>query len=209
MPWRCGDGLELTTPNPGFMRLIRGGPVQLLSMDAIEKKRLADAERYVQLPSMDAIEKRLADAEVSEDDNEIDSEDMDDEFIEALQEVLEKARAKKKLRRLSKAAALEAGSAEQVAALRAIWLSLTDAQRKEMVECTSSEDESEEEASAAEEASSAVPEAAPGSSPLPPPARCCPRGHELTAVNSKPSDYAKMSGKIANCDVCNVKRRRT
>ena len=54
---------------------------------------------------------QLERAEVSEDDLELDSEDMDSEFEEALEEVLEKANATKKLKRLKKASALKPGSA--------------------------------------------------------------------------------------------------
>jgi len=39
----------------------------------------------------------------------------------------------------------------------------------------------------------------------PPPAkRSCPRGHGLSAVNSKPADYRKLEGNVGNCDLCDV-----
>ena len=146
---------------------------------------------------------KLEQADVSEDDLELDAEDLDDEFIDALREVLEKASDRKKLRRLEKAAALEVGSDAQRTALQAIWMSLTDAQRKEMVECSSSEEEDDNsiDENADAQGVSALEAAAPRQ--LPPPARrSCPRGHVLTALNSKPADYAKLARKEGNCDVC-------
>lgn len=173
-------------------------------------------------------------AEVSEDDLELDSEDVDDELIEAMREV---ATDKKQRKLLRKAEALPAGSKEQRAAIRKAWVALTPAQRRQIVEDSGSEEEDEEEEqeeesdddndAEIEQAAPPCPAAAAAAAargvrggggggdpreqkratgaPTPPPAqRSCARGHALTAINSKPRDYAKLTGNVGNCDLCGV-----
>ena len=77
--------------------------------------------------------------EDSEDDMELDDEDMDDELVEALRPVLRGDKAK--LEALEQAARLENGSAEQCVALKAIWRSLTPAQKMQTVESSDEEDD--------------------------------------------------------------------
>lgn len=83
--------------------------------------------------------------EDSEDDMELDDEDMDGELVEALRPVLRGDKAK--LKALDQAARLEDGSAEQCAALKVIWSSLTPAQK--MQTCESSDEEGDEAAAIA------------------------------------------------------------
>ena len=77
--------------------------------------------------------------EESEDDMELDDEDMDGELVEALRPVLRGDKAK--LKALDQAARLEDGSAEQCAALKVIWRSLTPAQKMQTVESSDEEDD--------------------------------------------------------------------
>ncbi|KAL1498779.1 hypothetical protein AB1Y20_014086 [Prymnesium parvum] len=124
------------------------------------------------------------------DDDELDEEDMDGEMIEALRPVLRGDG--KRLKALDEAAELKDGSPAQRAALKAIWRSLTAAQKAQMVESSDEED---------------APPARGGrkSQSAPPPAkRDCPKGHSLTAVNTKPADYATLDGNVFNCDVCDA-----
>lgn len=72
---------------------------------------------------------------------------------------------------------------------QALWRSLTPAQKAQMVE---SSDEEE-----AVPARGKAKGAQGGAAQPPPPAqRTCPKGHGLTAVNSKPADYAKLEGNV-------------
>jgi hypothetical protein len=75
----------------------------------------------------------------SEDDMELDDEDMDGELVEALRPVLRGDKAK--LKALDQAAKFEDGSAEQCAALKVIWRSLTPAQKIKTVESSDEEDD--------------------------------------------------------------------
>lgn len=172
-----------------------------------------------------ALAKALEAAEVSEDDLELDSEDVDEEMIEAMREVLDEG-DKKILKLLKKAESMPADSKEQRDAIRKAWVSLTPAQRREMVEDSGSEAEEEEDDESEEEAAPAKRPAgraggaqsatvasqqsggkkqAAASASLPPPAqRQCNRGHSLTAIISKPHDYRKLDGNTGNCDLCNA-----
>ena len=76
---------------------------------------------------------------------ELDDEDMDGELVEALRPILRGDKAK--LKALDQAARLEDGSAEQCAALKVIWRSLTPAQKMQTVE--SSDEEGDEAAAVA------------------------------------------------------------
>ena len=106
--WDCVDGVR-----------------QWLEVHTLTAKPSAPSDEVSRLNS------RLDDAEISEDDLALDEEDMDEEMIEALREVLRGGG--KLVRMLDEAEAMKAGSRAQKAALHAIWLGLSDAQRKEMV----------------------------------------------------------------------------
>lgn len=134
-----------------------------------------------------------------------------------MREVLEEVpgpNRKKVLKQIDAAEALPSCSKQQRAALHAIWISMTDEQRRKMVEDESysggdsdddSSDDSEEEASqrAGGASASVAKGGAKQKGALPPPGqRTCPRGHSLTPVNSKPDDYKKLQGGSGNCDLC-------
>lgn len=120
------------------------------------------------------------------------------------------------LQRIHAAGALPSGSKKQRAALHAIWVSLTDAQRRKMVEDDSDfsadgmgDDDDDDDEDDGKGASSSCTKgggkqgASKAKAALPPPAqRTCPRGHSLTPVNSKPDDYRKLQGNEGNCDLC-------
>ena len=149
-----------------------------------------------------ALASRLKEAEVSDDDLELDEDDIDEEMIEALREVLRGGG--ELVRRLDKAEKMRSGSKEQKAALLAIWKEMSDAQRREMVASDSEDSDSSDDVPPAKASSSSKP-AAPKQAPMPPPAqRGCKRGHTLTAVNQKPADYKKLDGNTGNCDICDA-----
>ena len=137
-------------------------------------------------------------AEESEDDMELDDEDLDGEMIEALRPVLRGDG--KRLKALEEAAELKDGSAAQRTALKAIWRSLTDAQKAQMVE--SSDEEEEQPARGKKGGGGGQAKGGGGGQPPAAAKRECPKGHPLTPVNSKPADYAKLDGNEFNCDVC-------
>ena len=91
---------------------------------------------------LEVLEARLLDQGVTllSDVLLLDDEDMDGELVEALRPVLRGDETK--LKALDQAARLEDGSAEQCAALKVIWRSLTPAQKMQTVE-TSDEDDDE------------------------------------------------------------------
>lgn len=154
---------------------------------------------------------QMATNEVSEDDLELDEEDMDEEMIEAMGEVIEGG---KLARQLDEAAQLKDGSKKQRAALHAIFVQLTPSQRRQMVALSGSDCSDEDSDSESEVEEPPPPKASGGGKAgkaggskaapsCPPPAkRACPRGHALTASSSKPDDYKKLDGGVGNCDVC-------
>lgn len=146
-----------------------------------------------------------------EEDVGLDESDMDEEMIDALRDVLRDSGPL--IPQLDKAERLPAGSAEQRAALHAIWLGLTDAQRREMVasddEDESEDDDDDDDSEEDVRAQPPTPRAASGpagkgAAPPPAAARTCPKGHALTAVVSKPHDYRRLAGGEGNCDVCDA-----
>ena len=151
-------------------------------------------------------------AEVSEDDLELDSEDVDEELIDAMREVAESEQPpdKKLLKLLNKAEGMPVDTKQQRDAIRACWVALTPAQRRVMVADSGGESSSEEEdESSSEEERPAKPTAkgkapkAKAAAPMPAPAqRGCAKGHSLTPVNAKPHDYRKKDGNEGNCDLC-------
>ena len=163
--------------------------------------------------SAEEVSAMMAEAEVSEDDLELDEEDMDEEMIEAMMEVLEGDKAQ--LKKLRAAEGLPSGSAQQRAAIKEVWLSLTKQQRRQMVEDSDGED-SDGEDSDGESEEIMAPQGRGGSggsggakqkkAPAMPPAaqRACPRGHTLTPVNSQPHDYRKLGAGVGSCDLCSV-----
>ena len=167
-----------------------------------------------------ALARALDAADVSEDDLELDSEDVDEEMIEALREVIDED-DKKLLKLLKKAEQAPVDTKQLRDAIRAVWVALTPAQRREMVEDSEgsesegSESESEEEAprsksgakgaasrSGGGNGSGGGKKAAAAATMPPPPQRNCMRGHSLTAGNTKPHDYRKLDGNTGNCDLC-------
>ena len=172
------------------------------------------ARPSVAASSLQEVQEAMGGAEISEDDLELDEEDMDSEMVEAVREVL--TREQKELgRKLDMAEAMKANSKAQRTALKDIWLELTPAQRRQMVasddddsdDSDGDDDSDDEEAVAAARATDgggrgkAAAQQKQGACP-PPAQRTCARGHALTAVNAKPADYRKMSGGEGNCDLC-------
>lgn len=173
-----------------------------------------EAHTLAAVPADNATADELASAmdgaEVSEDDLELDSEDVDEEMLEAMREVVEADTPpdKKLLKLLKKAERLPADTKEQRDAIRACWLALSPAQRRHMVEDSGAEDEDEDDESSDEEAvaeSAAKAKSAGAKKVTPMPSlaqRACPKGHALTPVNAKPHDYRKLGGNEGNCDLC-------
>ena len=186
---------------------MNGEPVVYEAVQAVQAWLEANTLATVPTDITDDLASAMDAAEVSEDDLELDSEDVDEEMIEAMREVVEADNApdKRLLKLLRKAEQMPADTKQQRDAIRACWLALSPSQRREMVE--GSGDESESESSDVAEvvatASVKAPKASKKATPLPPPPqRACPKGHSLTAVNAKPSDYRKLSGNEGNCDLC-------
>ena len=151
----------------------------------------------------------LAHADVSEDDLELDEEDVDEEMAEAMKEVLEGDAAM--LKRIQKAEKHPAASKEYKERLMAVFKSMTTAQRREMVADSSGssdedgddEDDRQPVSRAGASCNASAGRKAQKADPMPPAAqRSCTRGHNLTAVNAKPDDYRKLDGGEGNCDVC-------
>lgn len=136
--------------------------------------------------------------ESDDDELSVDSEDLDDEMIEALQEVL--AKDTQKLKELKKIKKME--GSEQRSALRGMLKSLTPKQREELV--GSSSDSSDEDEppppSNKREGGAGTTRAAPVQ--LPPALIECSVGHELTAFSSRPPDYRNFDGDMYTCDIC-------
>ncbi|CAJ1434548.1 unnamed protein product [Effrenium voratum] len=121
------------------------------------------------------------------DDLDVDSEDLDEELIEALEDLLAgDAARRKELRRIR---GLAPQSAEQKAALRRQLKMLSAEEREALV---GSDSDSE-------------PEPAKPRAPavkLAPAQVECPKGHELTAFSARPPDYRKFDGDEYTCDLC-------
>lgn len=162
-----------------------------------------------------ALARALDAAEMSEDDLSLDSEDVDEEMIEALREVIDDD-DKKLLKLLKKAEQAPTDTKQQRDAIRAVWMALSPAQRREMVEDSeedgseSEDDEDHEVKGQPNKSNKQAPALPAGSGGVgvkklfmpPPPQRSCVRGHSLTPVNSKPNDYRKLEGNTGNCDIC-------
>lgn len=190
---------------------VDGGHGDVVVFDAVAAAREWLATNAASKASdADDICARLADAEVSEDDLELDESDMDEELIEALLEVLPGDK------RLQAAARLPSGSARQREAIKAVWLSLTPQQRRQMVADSDSDGDFEdldEESEESEEEHAPVKRSsgggggkrkAPSLMPPPPAQRACHRGHRLTPVNSQPRDYRHLAAGVGNCDLCGI-----
>jgi len=123
-------------------------------------------------------------------DFDVDSEDLDDEMIQALKEVLVGDSPKlQELREIKKML-----GKEQRCALRGMLRKLTPSQRDALV---GSDSESNE-----EEAVPIAKAAAKAAVKLPPAIIECSAGHELTAYSSRPPDYKKFDDGDYTCDVC-------
>lgn len=122
-------------------------------------------------------------------DFDVDSEDLDDEMIQALKEVL--VGDSPKLQELRDIKKMQ--GKEQRCALRGMLRKLTPSQREALV---GSDSESEEEPITVAKA------AAKPAVKLPPATIECPVGHELTAYSSRPPDYKKFDDGDYTCDVC-------
>ena len=84
------------------------------------------------------VQEQLGGAEISEDDLELDEEDMDEELLDAIREVL-RPKADEADRHLAAnldaiGASMKNGSREMAAALREVWKALTPEQRAKVVE---------------------------------------------------------------------------
>eukprot|EP00439_Symbiodinium_sp_Y106_P023157 s4759_g2.t2 len=133
------------------------------------------------------------------DDVDVDSSDLDEELIEALQEVL--AGDKDRLRELRRIKNLE--TAEQRQALRQVLKTLSAEEREALAFARSScatcahahdcwnllaGDSAKEEPARMVQLAPAQIE--------------CPAGHQLGAFSSRPPDYRKFDGYLYTCDVC-------
>jgi len=118
------------------------------------------------------------------DDVDVDSSDLDEELIEALQEVL--AGDKDRLRELRRIKNLE--TAEQHQALRQVLKTLSAEEREALVGSDSESDSAKEEPARMVQLAPAQIE--------------CPAGHQLGAFSSRPPDYRKFDGDLYTCDVC-------
>ena len=193
----------------------RGEPALWEVIEAVRswlEEHTLTARPSVAAGSLQEVQEAMGGADISEDDLELDEEDMDAEMVDAVREVLTKGQ-KALERKLDMAEAMKANSKAQRAALKEIWLELTPAQRRQMVASDDEDDDSEDSDDSEDEAAAAAPPKKGGGGKkaaaqqkqgaCPPPAqRTCARGHALTAGNAKPADYKKMSGGEGNCDLC-------
>lgn len=130
-------------------------------------------------------------------DISVDSSDLDEELIEALEDIVEEDAARmkelKRLRRLG-------SCAEQRVGLRAFLRTLSPMEREELL---ASDSESEDEAAAAATGGGSAKSSRGGPAlVMPKAARECPAGHELTSYSARPPDYKKFDGDEFTCDVC-------
>eukprot|EP00440_Ansanella_granifera_P047239 gb/GFBE01051164.1/.p1 GENE.gb/GFBE01051164.1/~~gb/GFBE01051164.1/.p1 ORF type:complete len:317 (+),score=96.97 gb/GFBE01051164.1/:1-951(+) len=203
-PASAAPSLAVTVPAEGTRGLAQGAAAALLD---VAKAAADEAIGNVALFSVgEAVRDWLREhgrlepepvPEVEEeeegDDFDVDSEDLDDELIEALQELLEKDAARvKELRRIKR---LGPGP-EQRTALRAQLKALTPEEREALVgsDSESEEDEPPKKGAAKKAAAPAV--------KLAPAQIECPSGHELAAFGAVPPDYRKFDGDEYTCDVC-------
>ena len=201
---------DIKTTVAAAVKDLNGGPVLYEAVQAVQAWLESNTLTTIPTDGTDDLASAMDAAEVSEDDLELDSEDVDEEMIEAMREVIEAENPpdKKLLKQLKKAEQLPADSKQQRDAIRACWLALSPAQRRAMVEDSGAESESESESESIEaelaaEPPAKAPKAAKKAASMPPPAqRPCKSGHNLTAVNAKPLDYRKLSGNEGNCDLC-------
>eukprot|EP00964_Phaeocystis_antarctica_P099185 scaffold65064_cov68-Phaeocystis_antarctica.AAC.2 len=192
----------------------RGEPALWEVIEAVRswlEEHTLTARPSVVAGSVQEVQEAMGGAEISEDDLELDEEDMDAEMVDAVREVLTKGQ-KALERKLDMAEAMKANSKAQRTALKEVWLELTPAQRRQMVASDDEDDDSDDSDDSEDEAAAAPPKkggsgkkaaAQQKQGACPPPAqRTCARGHALTAGNAKPADYKKMSGGEGNCDLC-------
>lgn len=168
------------------------GSAALFSIAEAVRDWLREHAQLPDLPPHEAPEAPAEPTDDSEDDLDVDSSDLDEELIEALQDVLDGDEPKlKQLKRLSR---LGPG-AEQRGGLRAMLKELTPQQREHLIG-TSSEEENSPSAKTA-------PKAKAVASPSLPKARIeCDLAHQLTAYAARPPDYRGFDGDEYTCDVC-------
>jgi hypothetical protein len=196
---------DISTAIATAIKDMNGEPVIYEAVQAVQAWLEANTLASVPTDVTDDLASAMDAAEVSEDDLELDSEDVDGEMIEAIREVVgaDTAPDKKVLKLLKKAESMPADTKEQRDTIRACWLALTPAQRRAMVEDSGDEDDESESESGGDEVPAAKAPKAKKTPPIPPPAqRTCKKGHALAAVNAKPADYRKLSGNEGNCDLC-------
>eukprot|EP00933_Yihiella_yeosuensis_P026814 TRINITY_DN20834_c0_g1_i1.p1 TRINITY_DN20834_c0_g1~~TRINITY_DN20834_c0_g1_i1.p1 ORF type:complete len:344 (-),score=109.75 TRINITY_DN20834_c0_g1_i1:139-1107(-) len=138
--------------------------------------------------------------ESSDDEFDVDSEDLDDEMIEGLKELFTAYEESARLKELSKIKRLGPGP-EQRKELRALLKSLPPEQLEAL--CGSDSEDSDEEPAPSKKGGSAAKKAEPAPVvKLPPAVIECSAGHELAAFGARPPDYKKFDGDMYTCDVC-------
>eukprot|EP00930_Biecheleria_cincta_P079976 TRINITY_DN68039_c0_g1_i1.p1 TRINITY_DN68039_c0_g1~~TRINITY_DN68039_c0_g1_i1.p1 ORF type:complete len:318 (-),score=65.11 TRINITY_DN68039_c0_g1_i1:384-1337(-) len=164
------------------------GSVVVFSVTEAVREWLQDNTKTMP-PQAPATPEEEVDEEAEAFVNDIDSDDLDIEMIEALEKVLKSDGEKReRLKQIRKLAAKE-----QRAALRNLLKKLTPGQLEELV--ASSSDSEDEKASANKTARAPAVQLGPSQIE-------CPQGHALTAYSARPPDYKKFDGDEYTCDVC-------